>query len=309
MSPIYKVVLEPDVTSEHDAEMEIDSTGTGLTATQHQVYLYPITDNCFFGLQIHLDYPRVPPYTGHVCNFAQFEIFANSGMTGGQSIGYANLNNANNGVYHYDRNMNYVTNTFPYNDPGGVGYTRFSMNTVSPSIAQNIGSQNPQNIFKVTIRCISTGWNNRYISLPWTGEPVYYWESTTWVCHTDVHQLRIVNPYYPIGTTGTTYFDGSLSAFNNIKCNACTGERYHEVSGYIKTGGSVPIQDVVVTFSGITETTGLTDANGFYYIYVPDGYTGTATPTKGGYTFSPTSRSYSGSPVTTDLINQNFTGS
>lgn len=51
----------------------------------------------------------------------------------------------------------------------------------------------------------------------------------------------------------------------------------------------------------------VTDANGFYTVTISGGFTGTVTPQKSGYTFSPKTRSYNN--VSADQANQNFTSS
>jgi len=64
------------------------------------------------------------------------------------------------------------------------------------------------------------------------------------------------------------------------------------------------VSDVLITFSngGGTATT---DSSGNYSITVPDGYTGTATPSKTGYTFSPATKSYSS--LTANQTGQDYT--
>lgn len=74
------------------------------------------------------------------------------------------------------------------------------------------------------------------------------------------------------------------------------------ISGNISTSTGTPVSGVDVAFSGTTSVT--TDASGNYSKYVAYGYTGTATPTKSGYTFSPTSRSYNN--VVTNQTSQNY---
>ena len=50
-----------------------------------------------------------------------------------------------------------------------------------------------------------------------------------------------------------------------------------------------------------------TDGTGKYIFPVPAGWSGTVTPSKAGYTFSPVNRSYSN--VTADQLGKNYTGS
>ncbi len=64
-----------------------------------------------------------------------------------------------------------------------------------------------------------------------------------------------------------------------------------KISGEVKNYAGTGIQGVTITFSngGGTATT---DSSGGYFHSVSDGYSGTATPAKTGYTFSPTSIDY-----------------
>ncbi len=73
------------------------------------------------------------------------------------------------------------------------------------------------------------------------------------------------------------------------------------ISGTVKDLGGTGIAGVTITFSngGGTATT---DSNGSYSRNVSDGYSGTATPAKTGYTFSPTSIDYIN--VTSDKPNE-----
>jgi len=78
------------------------------------------------------------------------------------------------------------------------------------------------------------------------------------------------------------------------------------ISGYVRTEGGSGISGVTLSFSnGGGSTT--TNSSGYYSKQVPYGWSGTVTPSKSGYTFSPPSRSYSN--VTSNQTNQNYTGS
>jgi M6 family metalloprotease-like protein/uncharacterized repeat protein (TIGR02543 family) len=75
------------------------------------------------------------------------------------------------------------------------------------------------------------------------------------------------------------------------------------ISGAVKTSGGSGILGVTITFSG-GEGTATTDSSGSYSLNVSDGWSGTATPAKAGYTFSPTSIDYTN--VTSDKPNENY---
>jgi len=77
------------------------------------------------------------------------------------------------------------------------------------------------------------------------------------------------------------------------------------ISGTVATSGGAGVQGVTITFSGGEGTTS-TDSSGNYSRSVTFGWSGTATPTKAGYTFSPTSKDYTN--VTSDLAGEDYTG-
>ena len=75
-----------------------------------------------------------------------------------------------------------------------------------------------------------------------------------------------------------------------------------EIAGYIKTSSGNGIRDVIVTLENIGSTA--TRADGYYSRGIPNGWSGTVTPEKRGYTFEPVSRSYNN--VTSNIRNQNY---
>jgi hypothetical protein len=76
-----------------------------------------------------------------------------------------------------------------------------------------------------------------------------------------------------------------------------------EISGYIRTSFENGIGGVTVTFDKLGSTT--TNSSGYYSKGIPNGWSGTVTPSRGGYSFAPTSRSYNN--LTSNLSNQNYT--
>jgi len=62
------------------------------------------------------------------------------------------------------------------------------------------------------------------------------------------------------------------------------------ISGYVRDDKGKPIPGATISFEGAG--TALSGDNGFYTMEVPCGYTGTATPAKGDYSFTPASRDY-----------------
>jgi len=77
------------------------------------------------------------------------------------------------------------------------------------------------------------------------------------------------------------------------------------ISGYVRTSGGTGINSVTVSFSN-SGGTATTDSSGYYSNTVSYGWSGSVTPNLSGYTFSPTSLSYTN--VTTNQANQDYTG-
>ena len=77
------------------------------------------------------------------------------------------------------------------------------------------------------------------------------------------------------------------------------------ISGRVRTSSGTGIGGVDLFFSN-GGGSAVTDNSGFYAKRVPDGWSGTATPSKGDYIFSPQQRSYL--DVTTDILNQDYVG-
>jgi len=78
------------------------------------------------------------------------------------------------------------------------------------------------------------------------------------------------------------------------------------IFGYVRTDGGLGIGDVTMTFSNGGGTTN-TDSSGYYAMRVPEGWSGTATPSMSGYAFSPPQRVYNN--VTSDISGQNYIAS
>ncbi|MEF9426772.1 MAG: hypothetical protein L0956_06225, partial [Candidatus Mariimomonas ferrooxydans] len=77
------------------------------------------------------------------------------------------------------------------------------------------------------------------------------------------------------------------------------------ISGEVKDSASTGIAGVIITFSN-SGGTATTDSSGSYSLNVSDGWSGTATPAKTGYAFSPTSIDYNN--VTSDQADQDYIG-
>jgi hypothetical protein len=86
-----------------------------------------------------------------------------------------------------------------------------------------------------------------------------------------------------------------------------SGQQSLTISGSVKTSSSsIGVSGVTITFSngGGTATT---DVSGNYTVTIPYNYSGMATPSKAGYTFSPTFKSYSN--VTVGKTGEDYTAS
>jgi M6 family metalloprotease-like protein len=112
------------------------------------------------------------------------------------------------------------------------------------------------------------------------------------------------------GDAGAMWTTGEIFRNNTYKISVAilgattTGFRVYVASGlniYYITG-NIGVSNVTVNYTGGSTTT---DGTGRYIFPVPAGWSGTVTPSKAGYTFSPANRSYSN--VTADKTAQNFT--
>lgn len=103
-----------------------------------------------------------------------------------------------------------------------------------------------------------------------------------------------LNNLVPVSGTDFSYFQW---AYYNIQPGV-------NVAGTIRDASSNPLPNVSVSFSGAG--TAVTDASGFYSLPLPMNYSGTATPALSGYTFNPSSRTYTN--ITTLYLNQDYTG-
>jgi len=78
-----------------------------------------------------------------------------------------------------------------------------------------------------------------------------------------------------------------------------------EISGTVRTEGEAGIEGATITFSE-GEGEAITDVSGNYSHSVSYGWTGTATPSKAGYAFTPSSRSYT--ELVSDRADEDYTG-
>jgi len=99
------------------------------------------------------------------------------------------------------------------------------------------------------------------------------------------------------------------SATNSWTCHVLkeTSISLYYIKGYVKNINGIGIKDVTVYLTGSKNTTYTTDINGYYeFLNLPSGNY-TVTPSKSGYSFEPSNRSYS--QLSNNQENQNFIGS
>jgi hypothetical protein len=102
--------------------------------------------------------------------------------------------------------------------------------------------------------------------------------------------------------TGYTFTPGRRT-YSNVTADQ-TGQDYDDAVGRTIAGNAGAAGTILAWFDGFDKTA-VADAAGAFIITVVNHWTGTVTPTLSGYTFSPTSRSFTNR--TTDTTGQNFT--
>jgi hypothetical protein len=132
-------------------------------------------------------------------------------------------------------------------------------------------------------------------------------------------KLRFVEPVndYPVNTpvSGLEGHFGPLdegSWFLDVRFQGTiwfdrfeVGRATPRISGRVRTNDGAGIRGVNLHFSNGGGST-VTNNSGFYAKRVPKGWSGTATPSKHDFVFSPPQRTYQN--VTTDIPNQNYVG-
>ncbi|MEJ2633923.1 MAG: hypothetical protein P8184_01365 [Calditrichia bacterium] len=105
------------------------------------------------------------------------------------------------------------------------------------------------------------------------------------------------------------FFSPASLSYSQIRENRA-GQDYiasaviYAISGYIRDSDDNPLSEIVL--NGLPGNPS-TDSQGFYSASVPQGWTGTVTPSGTGWKFSPESRSYTN--VAADQTSQDYTGS
>lgn len=187
-----------------------------------------------------------------------------------------------------------------------------SVTDIADGGSYNYGSKAPGSNTDVVFTIENTGIEDLTLTTPLT------------LGGTNADQFSIqAQPTSPIAGSGSTTFTvrfsptavGAKTATIAIANNDSDENPYNltlngfgamvVISGYV-TYSSNPMESVVVSFSnsGLTATT---NASGYYEQYITKGWSGTATPSKSGYVFSPVNRSYVS--VSSDQPNQDYKAS
>jgi hypothetical protein len=130
-------------------------------------------------------------------------------------------------------------------------------------------------------------------------------EDDKWLHYTDtITDSNYFIPNFRVRFTGTSERNEALWV-DEVVVTKEEPAGAPKISGTILDPGSAAVADVAVDANngGGSDST---DVNGFYELQVTSGWSGTVTPTKAKYTFSPTYKSYGN--VTTDQTTQDYTG-
>lgn len=84
------------------------------------------------------------------------------------------------------------------------------------------------------------------------------------------------------------------------------GQHYNPNEVVRVISGNVGASGVTISYNDGSPQAAISNNSGDYSLLVPNGFTGTLTPSKASTTFNPTNRDYSSSPVTTALTAQDF---
>ena len=104
--------------------------------------------------------------------------------------------------------------------------------------------------------------------------------------------------------SGYTFSPASRS-YSNVLSNQ-SGQNYTATAITFTISGNTGVAGATLSYTDSTPKTATADGSGNYSFTVSNNWSGTVTPSKSGYSFSPASRSYSN--VTSNQTGQNYTG-
>ena len=106
-----------------------------------------------------------------------------------------------------------------------------------------------------------------------------------------------------VQTGGTTYTLTNITASHTV--TVTFSQIILSISGYVvEPDGNSPVEDVLIGTDD-NDINAVTDANGFYKLFVNSGWSGIVTPLKDGFVFEPNSNTYAN--VTHDYNDINYT--
>jgi hypothetical protein len=200
--------------------------------------------------------------------------------------------------YVFEPNSNTYNNiTQGYND---VNYTAALMTFKIAGHVLDSGNSTPISNTSVSAENGGGPWTSKYGGgSSMTDASGYYEVMVDYNWSGKVTPAKYAYAFEPNGTT-----------YENVNVDYTAGQDYagtlltFKISGYIMNKCSIPIKDVLVSADN-GGGQAMTDANGYYEVWVSYAWTGTVTPTKNHYTFELGSGSYVS--VLVDQAGQNYT--
>jgi len=146
----------------------------------------------------------------------------------------------------------------------------------------------------------------------------FHWSADTWYTSPDISsviQEVISRPGWQSGNALAIFYStqaesgkqrwfGAYSSAGTHTPQLEIAYEVYSIEGYVKKTDGTALAGVSVSAGSEIEST-ITDVNGYYELKVSPGWSGTVTPSKTDWGFTPASRTYNN--ITSDRINQNFT--
>jgi len=107
-----------------------------------------------------------------------------------------------------------------------------------------------------------------------------------------------------VSRSGYTYTTDHID-YSNVLSDL-TGQNYTPNETVHSLSGNVSADGATLSFNDGSPQTASSDSGGNYSLLVPDNFAGIVTPAKAGLIFTPVSKDYSSTPVTTDLTGQDY---
>jgi hypothetical protein len=181
-----------------------------------------------------------------------------------------------------------------------VNYTATLMTFKIAGYVLDSGNSTPIGNVSVSAENGGGSWTSKYGGGSSMTDSTGYYE--VWVDYNWSGKVTPAKYAYAFEPNGTSY--------ENVKVDYTAGQDYagtlltFKIAGHIMNKCNVPIRDVLVSADN-GGGQAMTDANGLYEVWVSYAWSGTVTPEKPHYTFSPVGLSYAG--VLVDQVEQNYT--